>query len=97
MDLKYKWLQISVAITGFIGTTALSLVYLDPTIYLISMLFFTIFNILQIIHFSRRKIYIETGSYIYFLLIGLHGVFNYVMQNYTVILASIIKIIAFLG
>jgi hypothetical protein len=89
MDLKYKWLQISVMITGFLGTTLLSLMYLSPLIYLFSMAFFTIFNILQMIHFKLRKIYLEVFTYIYFFVIGLHGVYNYVIQNYTVIVSSI--------
>lgn len=95
IDLKYKWLQIAVATTGFIGTTALSFVYFDTLVYLFSMLVFTIFNILQIIHFTLRKIYIETGSYVYFLLIGITGVYNYVSQNYNAIIDSINKIISF--
>lgn len=79
IDIKYFKLQILSIIFGCLGTITLSYNYLNKYVYLYAMGIFMIYNILEFIHFTFRRMYIQSALFLFYLVIGIYGMYKYIM------------------
>lgn len=74
MDNKYWYLQLPALITGIIASTVINFTYNNKKLYLYCLITFMLYNLIQIIHFTKRRMYIETILFIYYIIANILGI-----------------------
>lgn len=74
MDSKYWYLQFPALVTGIIASTVINFTYNNKTLYLYCLLTFMLYNLIQIIHFTKRRMYIESILFIYYITANILGI-----------------------